>query len=164
MRYPYIRIWLRDQRLDFHSGPDEVIIYEVSTSKYGPGERLASECTPRGRHIVRAKIGDELNEGAVLVGRRPTGEIYSEKLAAEHPHRDWILTRILWLSGTEPGLNRFGDVDTMRRCIYIPISTPKMRSTVAKWKRRSAFSSTGMRRINQRPISATAAPKASASA
>ena len=119
MRYPYIRIWLRDQRLDFHSGPDEVIIYEVSTSKYGPGERLASECTPRGRHIVRAKIGDELNEGAVLVGRRPTGEIYSEKLAAEHPHRDWILTRILWLSGTEPGLNRFGDVDTMRRCIYI---------------------------------------------
>jgi lipoprotein-anchoring transpeptidase ErfK/SrfK len=40
-------------------------------------------------------------------------------LAERFPERDWILTRILWLSGREPGKNRLGDVDTMRRCIYI---------------------------------------------
>jgi lipoprotein-anchoring transpeptidase ErfK/SrfK len=55
----------------------------------------------------------------VFVGRRPTGEIWSEALTREHPERDWILTRILWLSGLEKGFNRLGDVDTMRRYIYI---------------------------------------------
>ena len=49
----------------------------------------------------------------------PTGEIYSAALAETHPGRDWILTRILWLSGTEPGRNRLGAVDTMRRYVYI---------------------------------------------
>ncbi|MDR2626336.1 MAG: L,D-transpeptidase, partial [Zoogloeaceae bacterium] len=38
---------------------------------------------------------------------------------AAFPGRDWILTRILWLSGCEPGVNRLGAVDTMRRYIYI---------------------------------------------
>ena len=37
----------------------------------------------------------------------------------QRPGRDWILTRILWLSGTEVGKNRLGKVDTMRRYIYI---------------------------------------------
>ena len=40
-------------------------------------------------------------------------------LAAAHPDRDWILTRILWLTGCEPGRNRGGCVDTLRRFIYI---------------------------------------------
>jgi lipoprotein-anchoring transpeptidase ErfK/SrfK len=56
---------------------------------------------------------------AVFRGRRPTGEIYSAELARAQPDRDWILTRILWLSGTEIGRNRLGSVDTMRRYIYI---------------------------------------------
>lgn len=30
-----------------------------------------------------------------------------------------MLTRILWLSGLEPGFNRLGSVDTMRRYIYL---------------------------------------------
>ena len=55
----------------------------------------------------------------MFVERRPTGEIYSSDLAVRHPGRDWILTRILWLSGCEPGFNRLGQVDTMRRFIYI---------------------------------------------
>ena len=80
---------------------------------------MNSECTPRGRHIVRARIGAGLPIGTVFVGRRPTGEIYSEKLASQFPGRDWILTRILWLRGLEPGRNRFGEVDSMRRYIYI---------------------------------------------
>ncbi len=93
--------------------------YRVSTALNGPGERMNSECTPRGRHIVRARIGAGLPIGTVFVGRRPTGEIYSEELASQFPGRDWILTRILWLRGLEPGRNRFGEVDSMRRYIYI---------------------------------------------
>jgi lipoprotein-anchoring transpeptidase ErfK/SrfK len=93
--------------------------YAVSTSKHGAGEVRGSFKTPRGRHVVRAKIGGGAPLNAVFRGRRPTGEIYSEALARANPDRDWILTRILWLSGTEIGRNRLGAVDTMRRYIYI---------------------------------------------
>ncbi len=93
--------------------------FVVSTARNGPGERFGSEQTPRGWHVIRARIGAGLPPGTVFVGRRPTGEIYSPALAAAHPDRDWILTRILWLSGLEPGRNRLGEVDTMRRYIYI---------------------------------------------
>jgi lipoprotein-anchoring transpeptidase ErfK/SrfK len=93
--------------------------YSVSTSKRGAGELNGSLCTPRGRHIVRAKIGAGLPLGAVFVRRRPTGEVWTPELHAQYPGRDWILTRILWLSGCEPGRNRLGEVDTMRRYIYI---------------------------------------------
>ena len=93
--------------------------YSVSTAKNGPGEKNGSFCTPRGRHIVRAKIGAGQPPNAVLVRRRPTGEIWTPELGAKYPGRDWMLTRILWLSGCEPGKNRLGDVDTMRRYIYL---------------------------------------------
>jgi lipoprotein-anchoring transpeptidase ErfK/SrfK len=93
--------------------------YSISTASKGLGERQGSNCTPRGRHVIRAKIGAGMPANSVFVGRRPTGEIHSEQLAVAQPGRDWILTRILWLSGCEPGFNRLGDVDTMRRYIYI---------------------------------------------
>lgn len=93
--------------------------YPVSTARNGPGEGYGSGCTPRGWHVVRARIGAGAPPNAVFVGRRPTGEIYSPGLAARFPDRDWILTRILWLSGLEPGRNRLGRVDSMRRYIYI---------------------------------------------
>jgi L,D-transpeptidase YbiS len=93
--------------------------WSVSTAKNGPGEKNGSFCTPRGRHIVRAKIGAGQPAGAVFVRRRPTGEVWTPELHARYPGRDWMLTRILWLSGKEPGFNRLGEVDTMRRYIYI---------------------------------------------
>jgi L,D-transpeptidase YbiS len=93
--------------------------YRVSTSNRGTGEKYGSFCTPRGRHLVRARIGTGAALNTVFVKRRPTGEIYTPELAARFPGRDWILTRILWLSGCEPGFNRLGEVDTMRRYIYI---------------------------------------------
>lgn len=93
--------------------------YSVSTARNGPGERNGSECTPRGAHVIRARIGDGCAVNTVFKGRRPTGEVYSPALREQFPNRDWILTRILWLSGREPGRNRLGDVDTMRRYIYI---------------------------------------------
>jgi lipoprotein-anchoring transpeptidase ErfK/SrfK len=94
-------------------------VYRISTAKNGLGEKNGSMCTPRGRHIVRAKIGAGQPLNAVFVRRRPTGEIWTPELHAKYPGRDWMLTRILWLSGCEPGFNRLGDVDTMRRVIYI---------------------------------------------
>lgn len=93
--------------------------YFISTAKNGAGEMRGSEQTPRGSHIVRAKIGANCLANTVFVGRRPTGEIYEPLLRATFPERDWILTRIFWLSGLEPGKNRLGNVDTMRRYIYI---------------------------------------------
>ena len=93
--------------------------YSVSTARNGAGEASGSFCPPRGRHIIRARIGAGAPIGAAFRGRRPTGEVWTPELAAANPGRDWILTRILWLSGTEPGFNRLGEVDSMRRYIYI---------------------------------------------
>jgi len=93
--------------------------YAVSTAKAGVGEESGSYRTPRGLHMIRAKIGAGQPENTVFVRRRPTGEIWTPELAEQHPGRDWILTRILWLSGCEPGRNRLGCVDTMRRYVYI---------------------------------------------
>jgi lipoprotein-anchoring transpeptidase ErfK/SrfK len=94
-------------------------IYSVSTGKNGVGEKNGSGQTPRGWHIVRAKIGQHQPINTIFVGRRPIEKIYSEGLEKKYPQRDWILTRILWLSGLELGKNRLGDCDTMRRYIYI---------------------------------------------
>lgn len=93
--------------------------YRISTGKAGVGELSGSFQTPRGRHLIRAKIGAGAAENTIFVGRRPTGEVWSPAFERQHPGRDWILTRILWLSGCEPGRNRLGCVDTMRRYIYI---------------------------------------------
>ena len=101
--------------------------YAVSTAERGVGELRGSYCTPRGPHLIRARIGAGQAENTVFVARRPSGEIYTPELGAAYPERDWILTRILWLSGCQPGFNRLGQCDTMRRYIYIhgsPDSVP----------------------------------------
>lgn len=94
-------------------------VYPVSTAANGVGEVSGSYQTPRGQHVIRAKIGAGMPENTVFVRRRPTGEIWTPELAEAFPGRDWILTRILWLSGCEPGFNRLGCVDTMRRYVYV---------------------------------------------
>ena len=114
-----IRIDAGRQELTLAEGDRVLKRYLVSTARKGLGELNGSLCTPRGRHIVRAKIGADQPLGAVFVRRRPTGEVWTPELHATYPGRDWILTRILWLSGSEPGKNRLGEVDTMRRYIYI---------------------------------------------
>lgn len=114
-----IRIYISQQRLELWDTDRLEKTYTVSTAANGAGEANGSFCTPRGQHIVRAKIGVGHAENTVFVRRRPTGEIYTPELGAQFPQRDWILTRILWLSGREPGFNRLGQCDTMRRFIYI---------------------------------------------
>ncbi len=127
MRDVLIHISLAAQRLEVREGGETVAVYPVSTARNGPGERRGSGCTPRGWHRVRAKIGAGLPLDAVFVGRRPTCDIYTQELAIRQPERDWILTRILWLTGLESGYNRGGECDTLRRFIYIhgcPDSAP----------------------------------------
>ena len=117
---PRIDINIGLQQLDLLDNNGKLIKRcPISSAKNGAGELNGSFCTPRGRHIIRAKIGAGQPLNAVFVERRPTGEVYTPELASSSPGRDWILTRILWLSGCEPGYNRLGKVDTMRRAIYI---------------------------------------------
>ena len=115
---PRIEISIPEQSLALLENGRELRHYLVSTSRNGPGEQQGSFCTPRGEHIVRAKIGTGQPLNTVFVRRRPTGEIWTPEMAERFPGRDWILTRILWLSGCEPGRNRMGEVDTMRSYIY----------------------------------------------
>ena len=116
----HLAISIAAQRLSLLDAEGQVLReYPVSTALNGPGEQKGSGCTPRGRHVIRAKIGAGQVPGTVFVGRRPTGEVWSPALSAQFPERDWILSRILWLSGCEVGRNRLGDCDTMQRYIYI---------------------------------------------
>ncbi|MBL7250173.1 L,D-transpeptidase family protein [Alloalcanivorax sp. C16-2] len=125
-----ITVSLSDQTLTLQDGAERHL-FPVSTAAAGAGNRCGSNATPLGRHLVRARFGAGLPEGAVFQGRRFHGEIHDPARAAEHPDRDWILSRILWLGGLEPGLNLGGDVDSFRRFIYIhgtpdsePMGTP----------------------------------------
>jgi len=121
MRGPtlYLRVSIPSQTLEIIENGEIIKTYPISTAKNGTGEKKGSGCTPRGWHSIRAKIGGNTPENAVFVGRRWTGEIYDTALQEKYPERDWILTRILWLGGLEPGFNRYGEVDTTWRYIYI---------------------------------------------
>jgi lipoprotein-anchoring transpeptidase ErfK/SrfK len=115
----YLHISIAEQRLFIIQQGTIIHSYPVSTATKGAGEQQGSGCTPRGWHCIRAKIGKDTPRDAVFIGRRWTGEIYSPMLQEKQPERDWILTRILWLGGLEPGFNRYGNVDTTWRYIYI---------------------------------------------
>ena len=124
---PRIEISLAEQTLKLLADEGkELKRYSISTSRNGPGEQEGSFCTPRGEHVVRAKIGAGQPLNTVFRGRRATGEVWTPDLGERFPGRDWILTRILWLSGREVGKNRLGNVDTMRRYIYIHGSPDSM--------------------------------------
>ena len=115
--YLYISIGKQELSLFINGVIDKT--YSVSTAKNGAGEQMGSECTPTGWHTIRAKIGEAQVLNSVFIGRRPTGEVYTSKLMDDYPQRDWILSRILWLGGLEPGKNRYGKVDSTWRYIYI---------------------------------------------
>ncbi|MGZ5000664.1 MAG: L,D-transpeptidase family protein [Methylomonas sp.] len=115
----YLDVSIARQQLAIIEDGEVVRVFPASTAKNGPGQIKGSECTPTGWHRIRAKIGGGAPMNAVFVGRRATGEIYTLQLAAEQPKRDWILSRILWLGGMEPGVNRYGEVDSTWRYIYI---------------------------------------------
>ena len=114
-----IEISLKDQKLFLKNDGEVNEIFNISTAAKGPGEIQGSECTPRGRHVICEKIGNNCSSGTVFTAREPTGEIFNVELDKKYPDRDWVLTRILRLAGKEEGINRGGDVDTFDRMIYI---------------------------------------------
>ena len=118
-KHQKIIVSIADQRLQLLEDGNIAMDVMIATATNGPGELSGSECTPRGKHVIRAKIGAGCPIYSVFVGRRATGEIFSPELMHKYPDRDWILSRIMWLSGVEVGKNRLGDVDSMRRYIYI---------------------------------------------
>lgn len=126
-----IEVNIANQSMLVFDNNQQIKEYCISTAKNGPGEVQGSEQTPRGWHLIRAKIGANQPINSVFVNRRPTGEIYTKALRETYPHRDWILTRILWLSGLELHKNRLGKVDTMRRYIYIHGSPDEVNMGVA---------------------------------
>ena len=119
----HIQISISDQTLSLFDEDKLVKQYSISTAKNGVGEEMDSECTPRGKHIIIEKIGAGCEANSVFVGRIHTGEIYEPALRELQPERDWILTRILWLSGVEAGKNKGQlegvNIDSHARYIYI---------------------------------------------
>jgi len=115
----YIDISIKNQTLSFFDGDILMKCFSVSTAKRGLGQQKNSFKTPLGKHVVRAKIGDTLPIFSVFSSRRPTNKIWTPEASESQPQKDWILSRIIWLSGCEVGFNRLGDVDTMQRYIYI---------------------------------------------
>lgn len=108
---------VRDQKMLLVRDGTPIKSYPISTSKFGIGDRPGSNCTPLGRLKIAKKIGDGAPMGSVFKSRRRTGEI----LKPDAPGRDPIVTRILWLAGTEPH-----NQNTFRRTIYIH-GTPEER-------------------------------------
>lgn len=119
----HLLINIATQTLTLYRDSKVVECYLVSTAKNGVGSQQDSGCTPLGKHIIAQKIGSHAPSNSVFVGRVATGEIYNPTLSAQYPKRDWILSRILWLSGLEEGVNKGfnaqGGCDTYQRYIYI---------------------------------------------
>lgn len=114
-----IRIDLKSQTLIYEDEYANRYVWPVSSGKNGIGELEGSGCTPRGKHRIYSKIGGGAPVNSVFVARQWTGEIYTSGLEKQYPQRDWILTRILQLSGLEPGFNLGGNRDSLDRYIYI---------------------------------------------
>lgn len=124
MNRRYIEVDPRLQRLylwevDGTAEPMLLREYRISTATNGLGEASGSHCTPRGRHRIADKIGAGQPLYAAFRARVPTGEIWTPALDMAEPGRDWILSRILWLEGLEPGKNAGGTVDSHDRYIYL---------------------------------------------
>jgi len=113
-----IHIHLNSQTLTLTT-PDFSKTYPVSTAANGAGQSEGSYCTPLGHHIIKEKFGHRMPLDTVFTARVPEHDPYTETRGEELPERDWILSRILWLGGCEPGINRLGNVDTKKRYIYI---------------------------------------------
>lgn len=126
---PWLEIDLDAQRLTLWRGHEAVSSHAISSGVAGNGQQEGSGQTPLGWHYIRAAIGADCPRGTVFRGRRPTGEIFDPEQAV--PDRDYILTRILWLCGLEPGYNRGGDVDSQRRYIYLHGTPPDQPMGVA---------------------------------
>lgn len=105
-----IEISIGAQRLRLCEGPRVVREWPCSTSKFGIGFVEGSNKTPLGGFIVKEKHGEGAASGTIFKARQPAGQWRSGDATRE----DLVLTRILWLHGTEPR-----NANTFERYIYI---------------------------------------------
>ncbi|MDD3610539.1 MAG: L,D-transpeptidase [Halothiobacillaceae bacterium] len=116
---PFVIVSIGEQRLFLFEGSQLVARYPVSTATKGAGNRAGSDQTPLGLHRVAEKFGEEAPEGMIFKARRPTGEVAHILKAAVDVPEDHVTTRILWLDGLEPGVNKGPGIDSKSRFIYI---------------------------------------------
>jgi lipoprotein-anchoring transpeptidase ErfK/SrfK len=115
----WIRISATDSKLYLMSDQKITKSYPISIAKNGLGNLLNSNKTPLGLHEIKKKIGKGVPQNGILKARIPTGKlakIIKEPIAT---NTDLVTSRILWLSGLEPGVNKGGNVDSYNRFIYI---------------------------------------------
>lgn len=117
---PWILVGMGSQTLTLFDATGQMRgRYTVSTARLGAGERENSLQTPRGWHRVCERIGDGATPDTIIYHRAVTPWHYTAQLHADYPDKDWVLARILWLCGLEPGKNQGEGVDSHDRAIYI---------------------------------------------
>src|SRR5260370_42591633 len=104
-----IHVSIRDQQLTVVEDEKPIRTYPVSTSRFGIGTEEGSFKTPIGRFRVAEKIGTDMPNGTVFVGRVP---LQSEK--APPQTEDLVTSRILWLDGLDEH-----NANTRDRFVYI---------------------------------------------
>ncbi|MDH5765629.1 MAG: L,D-transpeptidase [Gammaproteobacteria bacterium] len=115
-----ILIRISEQHMYLLDDKDRVLFdYQVSTSRFGSGNKEGSYQTPLGLHLIKEKIGGDMPAGEVFIARQAQGVLDDLKEGGSELPEDIITSRILWLEGLEPGINQGGDVDTFQRYIYI---------------------------------------------
>lgn len=96
-----------------------ILKYKVSTSKFGIGNAVNSYKTPLGWHKVTERFGDNAKPGSIFSSRSFTGKVIPQNKWSDDKSDDYVLTRIMWLTGLEPGINSGNGIDSHDRCIYI---------------------------------------------
>ena len=104
-----IHVSIRDQQLTLKENEQAVRTYPVSTSRFGIGTEEGSFKTPTGRFRVAQKIGSDMPNGTVFVGRVPLR--LDEALPSTE---DLVTSRILWLDGLDEQ-----NANTRDRYVYI---------------------------------------------
>ncbi len=99
-------------------------VYPASTSKHGLGTKLDSYRTPWGTHRIKEKIGDGAPLGTIFIYQENTGKVATILKRGQGWTRGAITSRIMWLDGQEPGVNKGKNakgqvVDTHERYVYI---------------------------------------------
>ena len=104
-----IHVSIRDQQLTVKENEQPIRTYPVSTSRFGIGTEEGSFKTPIGRFCVAKKIGNDMPNGTVFVGRVPLQA--DEGLPSTE---DLVTSRILWLDGLDEQ-----NANTRDRFVYI---------------------------------------------
>ena len=91
-----------------------------SGASAGLGSKAGSNMTPPGWHRVAERFGAGAAPGTLFVSRRATGRVLGPaEWNAPDPAEDAVLTRVMWLEGLEPGVNKGPGIDSHERFIYL---------------------------------------------